>query len=129
MTALLHINIGFITNSSSVVFHFPKALLQDPGIAAFLSAFEVSEGFVGQDLWHRGECGTLAISKEQKLVTQAMLKESEYCSAPAIDVEDDSTFVLIYGDEYRDLAAVLLGMLREVCEKQGLPKVDGQDYN
>jgi hypothetical protein len=129
MSWQLGINIGFITNSSSVVFHFPKTLLADPGIAAFLKAFEVEEGFVGRDLWHRGECGTLAIHKDQKKLAQAMLRESEYCSAPEIAVDDDKTFVLIYGDEYHDLAATLLGMLKDLMEKQGLPRVEGHDYN
>jgi hypothetical protein len=125
----LGINIGFITNSSSVVFHFPKELLSDPGIAAFLRAFEVQDGYVGRDLWDRGDCGTLAISRDQKKLASAMLLELEYGNPPGIDVTDDSTFVLIYGDEHRDITAVLHDMLRDLMEKQGLPEIEGEEYN
>lgn len=131
MPRLLHINIGFITNSSSVVYHFPKELLKNKDIQAFLRAYEVEDGFVGDDLWHRARCGTVAITKEQKMLAQSRLKEAEYSDfghPPHIDVDDDATFVVVIGDEHFDIANALSHMLQTLSEKMGV-RVLGADYN
>lgn len=134
MPLQLGINIGFVTNSSSMVYHVPKAVLEDPNIKAFLQAFELEEGFVGSDLWSRDTCETFAVTKEQKL--EARKKLDEYWDdpefsirTPAIDVEDDSTVVLIFGDEYPGVVSSLLGLLREVLEKDGGRGLFGDEYN
>ena len=129
MPRLLHINIGFVTNSSSVVYHFPKALLENKTIQAFLKAFEVDSGFIGRDLWSRNTCGTLALTREQKLEVQRQLNETEYGTPPGIDVNDDSTFVMVYGDEHRDIASILIHMLTDLAEKELGVHIFGQDYN
>lgn len=129
MTLMIGINVGFITNSSSCVYHFPRAVLEDPTMKAFLEAFEVQDGYIGPNLWHRSECGTLAITKEQKVEVRRQLIAADYGRTPGIDTESDD-IVLIYGDEHRDLTAVILDMLRATLERMGLPDAGfGDDYN
>jgi hypothetical protein len=127
---MIGINIGFVTNSSSVVYHFPRSLLQEPSIKAFLDAFDLHQGFVGSDLWHRGECATIAMTKEQKQEAQKQLRHSdygEYSRTPGINTEDDSV-VLIYGDEYESVASILANLLKGAAEKFGIT-VHSDDYN
>jgi hypothetical protein len=127
MPLRLGINIGFITNSSSCVHHFPRELLKDPKVAAFLTAFELHEGFVGSELWSRDSCTTVAMTKEQKREVQTKLGEMEGYPAPAIDTEDDSV-VIIYGDEYHSIAQVLARLLTEVAQSLGFTSLS-QEYN
>lgn len=127
------INIGFVTNSSSVVHHFPKEILEHPKVAAFMKAFEIEEGFVGEDLWNRSECATIAVTKEQKELARQRLMDPDYGSAPSIDVDSDD-FVIIYGDEHRSIAATLLDVIGQaLSEERGGDRWDhvrgGQDYN
>ncbi len=129
MALRLSINIGFITNSSSMVYHFPRELFQDKRIQAVLKAFELDGGFVGSDLWHRGLCATVAMTKEQRIAAKQQLVEAEYGSGtPYIDTEDDDSVVVIYGDEHRSIAYILSDMLKTVAEEKGI-SVGGQDYN
>jgi len=130
MPLMIGINIGFVTNSSSVVYHFPRSLLQEPSIKAFLDAFDLHQGFVGSDLWHRNECATIAMTKEQKQETKKQLHHSdygEYSRLPSIDTEDDSV-VLVYGDEYESVASMLARLLSDTAEKFGIT-VSRNDYN
>lgn len=125
-TYLLGINVGFVTNSSSMVHHFPRQLLDDPKVKAFLEAFGVEHGVVGDNLWHRGACTTIAITKEQKQEVVRAFAEEEY-SHPHIDVNSDEV-VVIYGDEYTSVANTLAHMLSELCRERDLP-YGGDEYN
>lgn len=127
MPKMLGINIGFVTNSSSVVYHFPRELLAHPDIAKFIAAFELDSGFVGEDLWRRDICSTIAMTKEQKAEVDRKMRESDYGTTPAINVEDDSV-VIIYGDEYESIASTLAHMLQRLANEQKLP-IACQDYN
>jgi hypothetical protein len=127
MALRIGINIGFVTNSSSMVYHFPKELLANPEVKAFLDAFELHGGFVGSELWSRDTCTTVAMTKEQKLEVRAKLAESDYGGAPPINADDDS-IVVIYGDEYQSIASTLARMLCQIAHKTGVT-VSGQDYN
>lgn len=133
MPKLIGINIGFITNSSSMVHHFPKKLLEDPAVKAFLSAFECEDGFIGDDLWHRGQCGSFAVTREQKEKIQHELTNNEYgAHGPSIAVDDDEQIVVVYGDEHPDLAMQISRMLAETAVRMGLRKESwggGQEYN
>ena len=135
MALRLGINLGFVTNSSSVVYHFPVAVLQDPTVQAFLNAFEISGGFVGADLWHRGACGTFAVTREQKEECQRKFAsindgtdDPVYGSIPGVPMGDDSVTV-IYGDEYQSLASSLVGLLQQAAKKMGIKDLMCQDYN
>jgi hypothetical protein len=134
MTLRLGMNLGFVTNSSSVVHSFPVAVLQDPNVQAFLKAFEISGGFVGQDLWHRSQCGTFAVTKEQKEEVNQMFNsinsdgEEVYSRIPQVTT-DDSHVVIIYGDEYQSMASSLSHLMAQVCEKMGIPHGYGDSYN
>ena len=116
MPVQIGVNVGFITNSSSVVYHFPVELLEFPEIAAFLRTYEVEGGFVGRDMWSRSRCGSLAVTRDQKDDIRCQLVNSDYGHVPEVTVDDDTTFVIVFGDEYHDMASILAGMLREVCE-------------
>ena len=131
MPKQISINIGFVTNSSSVVYHFSNELLQHPKVSAFLKAFEIEGGFVGEDLWHRSECATVAITKEQKQAVVAQLARMD--SGPSIAVDTDE-FVVIYGDEYQSIASALMDVIGQaLVEEKGGTQWDligrGQDYN
>lgn len=128
MALFVSINIGFITNSSSVVHHFPREMLAHPTISAFMVAMGIEDGFVGDNLWDRGGCTTVAITKEQKEEAWEKLQtESEHCRAPGIDTKGDD-IVLIYGDEYESVAASLAGLMGQVAHEMGL-STGGDSYN
>jgi len=119
----ISINIGFVTNSSSCVHHFPSELLQHPKIKAFLQTFEIEDGFVGPELWSRTHCTTVAITKEQKAEVQDKLTNNDYgASGPAINVDTDEV-VVIYGDEYQSIASALCNLMYEALVEQ-----KGGDY-
>jgi hypothetical protein len=133
MALRLGINIGFVTNSSSVVYHFPVAVLEDPTVQAFLNAFEVSGGFVGADMWHRGACASFAVTRDQKEELNRQFnsinngEEQVYSDVPQVPL-DDGTVTLVYGDEYTSLASNLAHLLQEVARRMGI-SVGGRDYN
>jgi len=118
----LVINVGFITNSSSAIHWFPKEVLENPDVKAFMEAYGLSRGHVGDDLWYRSNCDTIALTKEQKLDVSAQLSNSEYGGSigASVDPVDDSTFVVIYGDEYQSVTSELAHMLCRVCDEKGL---------
>jgi hypothetical protein len=119
----LGINIGFVTNSSSVVYHVPRELFNNPEIQDFLAKFEIADGFVGEDLWHRAKCATVAVNKEQKLKIAADLSYNEYCSGVPIDTESDDV-VVVLGDEHFTIVSYLMDLLRKLA-----PNLRGNDYN
>lgn len=130
MAKRLIINMGFITNSSSAIHWFPKELLEDPEVRAFMSAYGIANGFVGNDLWYRSACETIALTKEQKQETKTQLGSSDYDSrmGGAVDPEDENTFVIIYGDEYSSVTSELAHLLSRVADKKGLSHAQ-DEYN
>jgi hypothetical protein len=131
MPKRLSMNIGFVTNSSFAVHHFPRQLLEHPDVRAFIEAFEISQGFIGSELWNRSACSTVAMTKEQKaqIVTQfkGEAGDDEWMRPPAIDVESDDV-VIIYGDEYTSLAQQLSNLMGKAAEKMNLP-ISYDDYH
>jgi len=131
MTLEVSINIGFITNSSSVVHHFPRELLELPEIKEFLRVMGIDGGYVGRNLWNRGECATIAITREEKLETLAELRsineDGDDYTVPEIDVDGD-TVVIVYGDEYESVASTLASMLSQIAHDMGLA-AGYEDYN
>lgn len=126
MPLRLSINIGFITNSSSAVYHFPRHLLEDPKVKSFLEAFELHEGLLSEDLWSRSHCTTIAMTKEQKQEVKARFATDD-SYPPAIDTEDDSVLV-IFGDEHSSIANTLAKLLCDVGQKLGIHCLS-QEYN
>lgn len=122
-------NIGFITNSSSVVHHIPKALFEHPKMQAFLQAYGGEGGFVGDEIWNRSQCGTLAITQEQKSELKHQFESNGYGSPVTVDPNNESEVILVYGDEYEDLAYMIHQMLRQVSEEVGQPLGYGWEYN
>lgn len=123
MPMRLSMNIGFTTNSSFAVCHFPRQLLDHPTVKEFIELFEVSQGFIGDDMWNRSTCSTMAVTRKQKeRLVEAFHVEGEdaqWVKPPAIDVESDDVTV-IYGDEYTSLARNLAGLMREAAKEMGL---------
>lgn len=128
MAKFVSITVGFITNSSSVVHHFPRALLEQPEIKAFLEAFEIQDGFVGSEIWNRSSCGSFAVTKEQKAQILAELNHSDYGGGYNVDVDGDSV-VVVYGDEYSDIASILHHMLWQTATSLGIAAGESFDYN
>lgn len=122
MAKRLIINMGFITNSSSAIHWFPKELLEDPEVRAFMDAYGIGGGYVGNDLWYRSACETIALTKDQKQATKDQLGSSDYDSrmGSAVNPDDDSQFVIIYGDEYTCVTSELAHLLCRVADKKGL---------
>ena len=126
MPKQISISIGFVTNSSSVVHHFPRELLDHPKVKAFIEKFELQDGFVGDDLWHRAQCGSFLVTPEQKAKVERdfrgdnHLSDGDYqCTGPAIDMDPEQV-VLIYGDEYGSIASSLCSLLlNALCEQKG----------
>lgn len=119
-------NLGFITNSSSAIYHFPRVLLEDPRIQAFLQIYELGSGYIGQNLWNRQYCDTLAMNPEQKREVLTKLREEEY-GPPHIDADSDS-ILIIYGDEYQNVTHSLASLMCEVVREKGLG-YSSDEYN
>ncbi len=124
---ILSANIGFVTNSSSVVYHFPREVVENEDIQAFIKAFEIEEGYVGNHLWNRSSCQTFALTKEQKQEVNAELSDPDYGSGLSVNTEDDSV-VMVYGDEYHDITSILIHMMVEVAKKMDVSYTE-QDFN
>jgi len=122
-------NIGFITNSSFAVHHFPRQLLEHPEVKAFIETFEISQGFVGSDVWNRSMCSTVAMTKEQKQAAHDAFHAEGYDEyhPPHVDLETDSVMI-IYGDEYSSVARSLSRLMRDAAEAMGLAYQKG-DYH
>ena len=132
MPKQIGINVGFVTNSSSMVFHFPRAVFEAPEIQSFLKKFELEEGFVGEDLWYRGtSCGTLAITPEQKALARSRLVKHAYMEEggyyPGIATDTDEVVVVIC-DETHDRAFIIAEMMKETAERMGF-ECAGEGYN
>lgn len=133
MALRLGINTGFVTNSSSVVYHFPTEVLQDPMVQAFLRSFEVSGGFVGSEMWHRGACASFAVTREQKEELNQKFnsineEEETYTNVPQAPL-DEGTVTLVYGDEYTSLASTLSHLLQEAAKRMGITNIPHESYN
>lgn len=123
MRMRLSMNIGFVTNSSFAVHHFPRALLEHPSVKGFIEAYEISQGFIGEDMWSRNACGTVAMTKEQK---QRVVEAFGPTNAPPhIDTESDDVLI-IYGDEHQSVARGLSALMREAAEEMGLDSFRGE---
>lgn len=129
----ISINIGFITNSSSVVHNFPRDLLEDPDVAAFVKAYGLERGLMPEDLWYRSQCTTVAMTKEQKTDLKDLFADNEYGSSYKIDChENDDNIVVVYGDEYDSIASEFCDVLCDaMARKQGIEYYhsSGQDFN
>lgn len=130
MPKMIGINIGFVTNSSSMVYHFPKSLLDDPQVKTFLEAFEAVDGFVGDDLWSRRDCATFAVTRDQKKEANDKLHQDGYeeYHPPGIDMSEE-TVTVIYGDEHPGLASTICQMLKDAAERHGINDYGGSEYN
>lgn len=104
-------NIGFITNSSSCVHCFPIDLLDDPNVVAIIEAYNLSVGYLPDNLADRGVCDSVLVSKEQKEEVLKYVSGQDYFDHDQWKnalLEPDSV-VITYGDESESLA-------RELCK-------------
>lgn len=125
MAKQVSVTLGFITNSSSVVHHFPRELFEDARVQAFMEAFAAQDGFVGDNMWHRGRCTTVAMTRDQKAIVAHQMRHNEYdAKGPEIDVESDDV-VVVYGDEYTTVASQLCSLVCEVAKERDFGKGSG----
>jgi len=123
-------NLGFITNSSSVIFHFPLSLLQHPDVVAVLTAFGVTGGVVGDNLWSRDHCASLLVTPEQKAKALDELLGNEYSKPEGTEaLLNQEGVVLVYGDEYDSLPRLLCTMMRDLAETLGVPLMESVGFN
>lgn len=128
MARRVTVNIGFITNSSSCVYYFPKEVLADPQVKSFMEAHELTQGYLGDDLWYRSSCASLLVSEEQKEKAKGILRsyDPDDASLPessvskVIDPKSDGVYIL-YGDEYSDTTHILCRLM-----SGALAKLQGQ---
>lgn len=124
MARRVTVNIGFITNSSSCVYYFPKEVLADPQVKAFLEAHELTRGYIGEELWYRSECASFLVTEEQKAKAKDILRSydpddretSESSVSKVIDPKDDGVYIL-YGDEYQSTTHILCRMMSNALAK------------
>lgn len=130
MTLRLSGNLGFVTNSSSAIHHFPAEVLQDPAVQGFIEQFQIEGGFIGSDLWHRGECATFVTTKGQKQEVVRRLNNIDFDDCirlPGVNTDDDSVLV-IYGDEYQSIASSLSSLMQSAARRMGL-EFSSDEYN
>lgn len=113
MEMITSISLGFVTNSSSAVYHIPRQIMEHPEVQAFLKVWDIRDGVMPEDLWYRTSCTTIAMTPEQKRQVRDKFHEDGYeeYHAPGIDTEDDSTLV-IFGDEHASIAKALVNLIR-----------------
>jgi len=124
---------GFVTNSSSAILHFPSAILDHPEIKHFMEIYGLSTGYIGDNLWNRQQCETLAFGSNQKQEVARRLRADSYADddekyyGPSVDAEAEGG-LLIYGDEYPGLTSTLSDMIRNAADELNL-SVSWDDYN
>lgn len=123
----LSFNLGHVTNSSSMVYWFPREILEDPEISAFLEAYDLGKGWVGGDLFSRSGNHSFIVTREQRLEAiaqfEAAVDDDWTPTFPTIDPDDDAVIV-IYGDEYSTTAHQVGRMLVDACKRHDLPYRD-----
>jgi hypothetical protein len=136
----LSLNVGFITNSSSVIYWFPKEILQDSEVVAFLNAYNLFQDDIGGSLWSRSSCATFSCTDEgwqevhEELCVPDPDEEYPFVVTPregeGPPLGPPGSVLILYGDEYQEKPSVfrILGVLKEASERLGL-KGGFTDYN
>lgn len=126
---------GFITNSSSAIYHFDARVLEHPMVKHFIEAYEIQNGYVGDNLWYRSACDTFAITPEQKAQAQQDLEsinaEEWYQENPAslyFFNQHHPGPIVIYGDEYPELTYHLGELMEQASRELNLP-YSSDEYN
>ena len=96
----LSINVGHITNSSSCVYSFPKALLEDEEVQTFLKAYDFwGKDYIGRHVGRGAK--TLTQTEEGWATVQAEFAEDFYGGSPHLGEKGD--LLIISGDDgYED---------------------------
>lgn len=136
MPKRISVNVGFITNSSSCIFYFPKEVLEDETVKDFLQKYELSNGWVGSNLWNRSACDSFLVTKEQKEEALSLLGDNDYGYDgldKVIDPNSEGVYI-VYGDEYEDTVHFLSRILGSALTKlrETNPDLSGgfiTDYN
>jgi hypothetical protein len=113
------INIGFITNSSSVVHYYPKEILEDPEVKFFLTTYGIEGGYASDDVLYRSSCDSMLLTDQQKTHADIQLREAEtHYTVSAKDHANE--VILIYGDEYTSITSELATLLNKVARRLGM---------
>lgn len=112
----LSVTSGFITNSSSVVYEFPTALMEHPEVSGFLAAYGIEKGYLNGSPWDRSQCDAVLVTQEQRVEYQNRLAEEPDYGAPHIS-SDPNVLVVVHGDEHPSLATELLEVMAKAAGK------------
>jgi hypothetical protein len=121
MPLTLSITIGFTTNSSAYILGYPKRILEDPEVKAFMDRYDLWGGYSCSDLSRNNSA--IAMTQEQK----AMLLPEEpsededdgYYGHIKFNPKDADEFIVFYGDEYSSMASELAHILSEASRRLG----------
>lgn len=122
----LAINIGFITNSSSCIYWFPKEILEDPTVDAFLSAYGFKQDFIGESL-SRSCCATFTCTLEGWNTMADRLSGGFQTIRPG----EPGDVIIMYGDEHpedKPFIRHILEVLDEAADRLGLG-VGGEEFH
>lgn len=120
---------SFVTNSSSVVHGYDRKALDHPEVKAFMKAYGIEEGYVGDDLFCRSTCESIVITDSQKYEV-SITTDDDGCYAGLPVSNDPNTFFLIYGDEYNGAAQELNCLLGDIEQRENVTfRTFSSDYN
>lgn len=119
MALHVSVNLGFITNSSSAVTYVPVEVMQHERVRNFMKRYEVTDGFIGEDLWSRSGCASLLVTQDQVEAAREELTSDWSYPASIEDVHDGGA-VLIYGDEYDSLVSDLADLCYDIASELGV---------
>jgi hypothetical protein len=124
---IISINIGFVTNSSGLIYHFPKTLLKNPYILEFLRVFEIGNGFIVGDPSYRNGSSFAVTDEQKEAVRKAFAVDADdgFSYSPNLDAGDDE-FIVSFGDEHNSVASTLADLFTEICDAQGISFYKGE---
>ena len=122
------INVGFITNSSSVVHYLPPELWNHPKIKALFELYG-GDGYVGNYMASRVGCETVAVTPEQKEQALHEYRDVFESGFSLSSTEKETGAVIIFGDEYQSLPQLLSSMARDLASEEGIEDGWAFDFN
>lgn len=127
----LSVNVGHITNSSSVVYSFPKEILENKEIQAILEAYSIPDNMIGSNPWDRGDCHSFVSTEEGWEILHDKFTADSFYENFIPDHGGPGDVVFVYGDEYVEKIPwlmIVLDIFINMAEKESIPYSQG-DYN
>lgn len=119
----LSVNIGHITNSSSVVYSFPKEILDNEEIQFILEAYEIPDNMIGEELWNTYLCHSFVSTEEGWSLLNRRLGDNRTGNGHGVDIGKKGDVVFVYGDNYlerKPWLLLILDVFQRVAKKQNI---------